>query len=73
MMKIKLTDINDWTNRPYLKQNPEYSSQLVATLNQVDGFSSNQLRFVANSCVNCKLICNTFDNNVNFSKNSNFC
>ena len=50
MMKIKLTDINDWTNRPYLKQNPEYSNQLVATLNQVDGFSSNQLRFVANSC-----------------------
>ena len=49
MMKIKLADIRDWTNRPYLKQNPEYSNQLVATLNQVDGFSSNELVFDANS------------------------
>ena len=48
-MKIKLTDLNDWSNRPYLKQNPEYSNQLVATLNQVDGFSPNELRFDANS------------------------
>ena len=49
MMKIKLTDIDDRTGWAYLKQNPEYSNQLVATLNQVNGFSSNQLRFVANS------------------------
>ena len=48
-MKIKLTDIDDRTGWAYLKQNPEYSNQLVATLNQVNGFSSNQLRFVANS------------------------
>ena len=49
MMKIKLTDLNDWTNRPYLKQNPKYSKQLVATLNQVNGFSPNQLAFAADS------------------------
>ena len=48
-MKIKLTDINDRTDWPYLKQNPEYSKQLVATFNQVDGFSPNQLRFAADS------------------------
>ena len=45
MMNIKLTDLNDWSNRPYLKQNPEYSKQLVATLNQADDFSPNQLGF----------------------------
>ena len=51
MMKIKLTDIDDQTeiDWPYLKQNPEYSKQLVATLNQVDGFSSNELEFAADS------------------------
>ena len=51
MMKIKLTDIDDQTETdwPYLKQNPEYSKQLVATLNQVNGFSSNELRFDADS------------------------
>ena len=43
---IKLTDLNDWTNRPYLKQNPEFANQLVATFNQVDGFSYNQLGFI---------------------------
>ena len=48
-MKIKLADINDRTNWPYLKQNPEYSKQLVATLNQVNGFSPNQLEFYADS------------------------
>ena len=49
MMNIKLDDISDWTNRPYLKQNPEYSKQLVATLNHLDGFSSNEFRFYADS------------------------
>ena len=49
MMKIKLADINDGTNWPYLKQNPEYSKQLVATLNQADGFNPNQLEFDADS------------------------
>ena len=49
-MNIKLDDIRDWTNRPYLKQNPEYSKQLVATLNQADGFSPNQLAFAADLC-----------------------
>ena len=44
---IKLTDLSDWTNRPYLKQNPEFANQLVTTLNQVDGFSPNQLAFYA--------------------------
>ena len=48
-MKIKLADINDWSNRPYLKQNPEYSNQLVTTLNQVNGFSPNKLGFDADS------------------------
>ena len=47
-MKIELTDFNVWTNRPYLDENPEYSKQLVATLNQVNGFSSNELEFAAN-------------------------
>ena len=46
MIKIKLTDINDETEREYLKQNPEYSKQLVATLNQVDAFSPNELVFL---------------------------
>ena len=44
MMKIK-----DRTCWAYLDQNPEYRNQLVATLNQVDGFSSNDLWFAANS------------------------
>ena len=48
-MKIKLTDLNDRTSWAYLKQNPEYANKLVATLNQVDGFSSNEFRFYANS------------------------
>ena len=50
MMKIKLTDIDDQTNWEYLDENPEYSKQLVATLNQVDGFSPNRLAFYADSC-----------------------
>ena len=49
MMKIKLTDINDQTNWEYLDENLEYSKQLVATLNQVDGFSPNELIFYADS------------------------
>ena len=49
MMKIELTDINDQTDWAYLDENPEYSKQLVATLNQVNGFSSNELRFYADS------------------------
>ena len=48
-MKIKLTDINDISVWEYLKQNPEFANQLVTTFNQVDGFSSNQLRFAADS------------------------
>ena len=48
MMKIKLADIGG--SLPYLKQNPEYSKHLVATLNQVDGFSPNRLAFYADSC-----------------------
>ena len=47
---IKLTDLFDWSNRPYLDENLEYSKQLGATLNQVDGFSPNELAFYANSC-----------------------
>ena len=47
MMKIKLTDIGG--SLPYLKQNPEYNKQLVATLNQVDGLDPNQLVFYADS------------------------
>ena len=46
---IKLTDLSDWSKRPYLDKNPEYANKLVATLNQVDGFSSNEFRFYANS------------------------
>ena len=42
---IKLID--NWTDWPYLKQNPEFANQLVATLNQADGFSHNQLEFGA--------------------------
>ena len=49
MMKIKLKYINDISVGKYLKQNREYSKQLVATLNQVDGFSSNELEFAADS------------------------
>ena len=44
---IKLADINDWSNRPYLDKNPEFANQLVATLNQVNGFSPSQLAFYA--------------------------
>ena len=48
-MKIKLADINDQTSWAYLDENPEFANQLVATLNQVDGFSSNELEFAADS------------------------
>ena len=48
-MKIKLTDIDDQTGWAYIDENPEYSKQLVATLNQVDAFSSNEWRFYADS------------------------
>ena len=47
MMKIKLTDIKDRTEWEYLDQNPDFADQLVATLNQVDGFSANGLEFYA--------------------------
>ena len=47
MMKIKLADIGG--SLPYLKQNPEYANKLVATLNQVDGFSPNELGFDTDS------------------------
>ena len=50
---IKLSDIKD--ERVYFDQNPDFANQLVATLNQVDGFSSNDLWFVANG------ICWTYD------------
>ena len=50
MMKIRLTDLNDWSIRLYLDKNPEFANQLVATLNQVNGFSPNQLAFHADSC-----------------------
>ena len=46
---IKLTDIDDQTNWAYLDENPEFANQLVATLNQADGFSHNQLEFDADS------------------------
>ena len=49
-MKIKLTDIDDQTGWAYLDENPEFANQLVATLNQLDGFSSNELEFDADSC-----------------------
>ena len=49
MMKIKLTDIKDWTKQAYLKQNPDFANQLVATLNQIDSFSPNWLKFYADS------------------------
>ena len=49
MMKIKLRDLNDQDN-PYLDKNPEFTNQLVTTLNQVDGLDPNQLVFHADSC-----------------------
>ena len=48
-MKIKLTDIDDQTGWAYLDENPEFANQLVATFNQVDGFSSNELEFTVDS------------------------
>ena len=53
MTKIKLVDINDQTEWEYLDENPDFVNQLLATLNQVDGFSSNDLRFVANGSYWC--------------------
>ena len=50
MMKIELTDIKDWTKQAYLKQNPDFANQLVATLNQVDGYNCNDWWFAADSC-----------------------
>ena len=47
-MKIKLRDLNDQDN-PYLDKNPEFTNQLVTTLNQVDGLNPNQLAFAADS------------------------
>ena len=45
---IKLADIDDLT-RKYLDQNPDFANQLVATLNQIDGFNANELWFAADS------------------------
>ena len=50
MTKIKLADIDDRTGWKYLDENPDFADQLVATLNQVNGFSPNQLAFDADSC-----------------------
>ena len=49
MMKIKLADIVDETDWAYLNQNPDFAKQLVATLNQIDGFSADDLWFRADS------------------------
>ena len=46
---IKLDNIEDMTNRKYLKQNPDFANQLLATLNQVDHFSPNNLWLNADS------------------------
>ena len=47
---IKLTDIEDYSDTYYLDENPDFANQLLATLNQIDGFSSNDLWFRADSC-----------------------
>ena len=46
---IKLDNIEDMTNRKYLKQNPDFANQLVASLNEIDRFRSNDLWFRADS------------------------
>ena len=46
---IKLDDIKDITNWKYLKQNPDFANQLLATLNRIDGFSPNDLWLNADS------------------------
>ena len=48
---IKLTDFDDWTDWTYLDENPVFANQLVTTLNQVVGFSSNALLFLAYSYI----------------------
>ena len=40
---IKKTDIEDYSDTYYLDENPDFANQLLATLNQIDGFSSNDL------------------------------
>ena len=47
---IKKTDIEDYSDTYYLDENPDFANQLLATLNQIDGFSSNDLWFRADSC-----------------------
>ena len=47
---IKKTDIKDYSDTYYLDENPDFANQLLATLNQIDGFSSNDLWFRADSC-----------------------
>ena len=47
---IKLIDIKDRTDWSYLDENHDFANQLVAILNQIDGFSPKQLRFAADSC-----------------------
>ena len=49
MTKIKLADIDDRTDWSYLDENHDFANQLVAILNQIDGFSPKQLRFAADS------------------------
>ena len=52
MMKIKLTDIVDdvdQTDWDYLDENPDFANQIVATLNQIDGFSADDLWFAADA------------------------
>ena len=49
MMKIKLADLEDLTECEYLDQNPDFADQLVATLNQVDGYNCNDWWFAADS------------------------
>ena len=46
---MKLDNIADLTDWEYLDPNPDFANQLVATLNKVDGFSSNNLWFAADS------------------------
>ena len=45
---IKLADIDDLSNWKYLDQNPDFADQLVATLNQIDGFRSDDWWFNVN-------------------------
>ena len=50
-----------------------YYGQNLITNQPIASQIKNNHFYLITDNVNCKLICNTFDNNVNFSKNSNFC